>query len=130
MKHAVMSNSLGSRYKLVGVIPISQQVGGLLVVNTDVVVLKHTGEEVVNLPRYIQDVLNPEGESDRNENIVKMIVDDIILHGFIDFSTVCPVSPSLPALLQLLQIGCIPLRSLWETKAKVRLVQSLELSFS
>lgn len=93
MKHAVMSNSLGSWYKLVGVIPISQQVGGLLVVNTDVVVLKHTGEEVINLPRYIQDVLNPEWESDRNSNIFKMMVNDLILHGFTDFSTACPVSP-------------------------------------
>lgn len=52
-------NSLGSGYKLVGVIPISEQVSGLLIVNTDVVVLKHTRKEVVDLPRYIQDVLNP-----------------------------------------------------------------------
>lgn len=52
-------NSLGSRYKLVGFIPVSKKVGGLFVVNTDVVVLEHTGEEVIDLPRYIQDVLNP-----------------------------------------------------------------------
>lgn len=96
MKHAVMSNSLGSRYKLVGVIPISQQVGGLLVVNTDVVVLKHTGEEVVNLPRYIQDVLDPEGESDRNENIVKMIVDDIILGFILTSVQFVPCPPPYP----------------------------------
>lgn len=59
-KKTVIRNSLGSRYKLVGVVPISKQVSGLLVVHTDVVVLKHTGEEVIDLPRYIQDVLNPE----------------------------------------------------------------------
>lgn len=59
-EHAVFRNSLGSRYKLVGVVPISEQVSGLLVVNTDVVVLKHAGEEVIYLPCYIQDVLNPE----------------------------------------------------------------------
>lgn len=64
-EHVVLWNSLGSRYKLVGVVPISKQVSGLLVINTDVVVLEHSREEVINLPRYIQDVLNPEWEWDK-----------------------------------------------------------------
>lgn len=55
-------NSLGSRYKLIGVIPIGKQVSGLLIINTDVVVLKHTGEEVIDLSCYIQDVLDTEWE--------------------------------------------------------------------
>lgn len=59
-------NSLGSRYKLIGVIPIGKQVSGLLIVNADVVVLKHTWEEVIDLPCYVQDVLNPGWEWDMN----------------------------------------------------------------
>lgn len=51
---------LGSGYKLVGFVPIRQQVCGLFVVNADVVILEDTGEEVVDLPRYVQDELNPE----------------------------------------------------------------------
>lgn len=56
----IADDSLGSGYKLVGFIPICQQVRGLFVVNADVVILKHAGEEVVDLPRYVQDELNPE----------------------------------------------------------------------
>lgn len=56
----VLRDSLCSRYELIGVVPIGQQVSGLLVINTDVVVLEHTRKEVINLPRYIQDVLNSE----------------------------------------------------------------------
>lgn len=56
----IACDSLSSGYKLVGFIPIRQQVRGLFVVNADVVILKHPGEEVVDLPRYVQDELNPE----------------------------------------------------------------------
>lgn len=59
-EHAGVSNSLGSRYKLVGLIPVGKQVRGLLVVNADVVILEQAGKEVVDLPRYVQDVMNPE----------------------------------------------------------------------
>lgn len=56
----ITHDSLGSGYKLVGFVPIRQQVRGLFVVNADVVILEDTGEEVVDLPRYVQDELNPE----------------------------------------------------------------------
>lgn len=42
-----------------------QQVGGLLVVHTDVAVLKQAREEVVDLPGHIQDVAHPAGQTGR-----------------------------------------------------------------
>lgn len=50
---------LCSGNELPGVIPVLQQVGGLLIVHTDVVVLEKTREEVIDLPRHIQDIANP-----------------------------------------------------------------------
>lgn len=47
---------LGFGDELVGFVPVLQQVGGLLVVHSDVVVLKHAWEEVVDLPGDVQDV--------------------------------------------------------------------------
>lgn len=47
---------LGFGDELVGLVPVLQQVGGLLIVHSDVVVLKHPWEEVVYLPGHVQDV--------------------------------------------------------------------------
>lgn len=70
-------DSLGSGYKLVGFIPVRQQVGGLLIINADVVILKHAGEEVVDLPRYVQDELNPEWDS------VDVLGTEVLLMAFV-----------------------------------------------
>ena len=50
---------LGFGDELVGLVPVLQQVGGLLVEHPDVVVLKHRREEVVDLPGHVQDVAHP-----------------------------------------------------------------------
>lgn len=51
---------LGLGNELVGVIPILQEVCGLLVIHSDVVILEKPGEEIINLSRHIQDVANSE----------------------------------------------------------------------
>ena len=61
-------DSLGSGDELVGLVPVGQQVRGFLVVHTDVVVLEEAGEEVVDLPGHVQDVLNPEGREQRRQS--------------------------------------------------------------
>lgn len=60
-------SSLGFANELVGVVPVLQQVGGLLVVHTDVAVLKQAREEVVDLPGHIQDVAHPAGRTGREK---------------------------------------------------------------
>lgn len=50
---------LGFRDELVGIIPVLQEVSGLFIIHTDVVVLKQAREEVINLPCDIQNVTNP-----------------------------------------------------------------------
>lgn len=47
---------LGFGDELVGFVPVLQQVGGLIIIHSDIVVLKHPWEEVVYLPSHIQDV--------------------------------------------------------------------------
>lgn len=49
---------LGFDDKVVRVVPVGQQVSGLLIVHTDVVIREHPREEVVNLSGNIQDVTN------------------------------------------------------------------------
>lgn len=56
---------LGFGDELVGIVPVLQQVGGLLVVNSDVVVLKHPREEVVYFPGHIQDVAHSASDTQR-----------------------------------------------------------------
>lgn len=56
----VCSGLLGFGDELVGVIPVLQQVGGLFIVHSNVMVLKHPWEEVINLPGHIQDVAHSE----------------------------------------------------------------------
>lgn len=48
--------SLGFRNELVSVVPILQEICGLLVIYSDVMVLEKPGEEIINLPCNIQDV--------------------------------------------------------------------------
>lgn len=55
-------NLLGSGDEFIRVVPVRQQICGLFIVHADVVVLKQTGEEVINLPCHVEDVLNPEHE--------------------------------------------------------------------
>lgn len=55
----VFSNLLGLWDELVCVVPVFQEVGGLLIVHADVVVLEEARKEVINLPRHIQDVAHP-----------------------------------------------------------------------
>lgn len=50
---------LGLNNKVVRVVPVGQQVGGLLVVDAHVEIGKHAGEEVVDLSGDIQDVTHP-----------------------------------------------------------------------
>lgn len=56
---------LGFGDELVGFVPVLQQVGGLFVIHSDVVVLKHPREEVVDLPGHIQDVAHSTGQTER-----------------------------------------------------------------
>lgn len=48
--------SLGFDNKVVGVVPVGQQVCSVLIVHADVVVGKHPWEEVINLSGHIQNV--------------------------------------------------------------------------
>lgn len=50
---------LGFGDELEGIIPVFQEVSGLFIIHTDIVVLKKTREEVINLPCHIQDVTDP-----------------------------------------------------------------------
>lgn len=50
---------LGLNNKVVGVVPVGQQVGGLLVIDAHVEIREHAGEEVVDLSGDIQDVTHP-----------------------------------------------------------------------
>lgn len=50
---------LGLNNKVVGVIPVGQQVSGLLIIHTHVEIREHAGEEVVNFSGDIQDVSHP-----------------------------------------------------------------------
>lgn len=52
--------SLGFDDKVVGVVPVGQQVGGVLVVHANIVIREHPWEEVVNLSGDIQDVTHSE----------------------------------------------------------------------
>lgn len=60
---------LGFGDELVRFVPVFQQIGGLLVINSDVVVFKHSREKVVDFPGHIQDVahaaLERDGEDDQ-----------------------------------------------------------------
>lgn len=49
-------HSLGSDNEVVGLVPVSQQVCGLLVVHPDVVVGERAREEVVYFPGHVEDV--------------------------------------------------------------------------
>lgn len=61
----VCRSLLGFGDELVRVVPVLQQVGGLLVVHSDVVVFKHAREKVVDFPGDIQDVAHSAGETGR-----------------------------------------------------------------
>lgn len=50
---------LGLDKKVVGVVPVGQQVRGLLIIHTHVEIREHAGEEVVNFSGDIQDVSHP-----------------------------------------------------------------------
>lgn len=100
----ITRDSLGSGYKLVGFVPIRQQVRGLFIVNADVVILEDTGEEVVDLPRYVQDELNPEWRREsagslrtEAENKLKTFIDlradDTVPSGSPCFLTRCSAAP-------------------------------------
>lgn len=56
---------LGFGDELVGFVPVLQQVGGLFIVHSDVVVLKHPRKEVVYLPGHVQDVAHATYETGR-----------------------------------------------------------------
>lgn len=57
----VSQHSLGLVDEVISLVPVCQQVRGLLVVHADVVVGKQAWEEVVDLPGDIQDVVNAVG---------------------------------------------------------------------
>lgn len=54
--HQWFGVSLGFDNKVVGVVPVGQQVGSILIVHTDVVIQEHPWKEVVDLSGNIQDV--------------------------------------------------------------------------
>lgn len=81
----IACDSLGSGYKLVGFVPIRQQVCGLFVVNADVVILKHAREEVVDLPRYVQDELNPEWRRKNTDSLKS----EVVLLTFVESDSPC-----------------------------------------
>lgn len=90
----IACDSLGSGYKLVGFIPIRQQVCGLFVVDADVVILKHAGEEVVDLPRYIQDELNPEWRRESTDSLkTKVVLLTFVESDSPRFPTRCSAAP-------------------------------------
>lgn len=61
----VCRHLLGFGDELVRIVPVLQQVGGLLVVNSDVVVLKHSREKVVYFSGHVQDVAHSTSETRR-----------------------------------------------------------------
>lgn len=60
--------SPGFDNKVVGVVPVGQQVAGVLVVNAYVVIGKDAREEVVNLSRHVQDVADAEKQQAKKFN--------------------------------------------------------------
>lgn len=56
LKPSLQELLLGFDYEVVGVVPVGQQVGGLLVVHAHVEVWEHAREEVVDLSGDVQDV--------------------------------------------------------------------------
>lgn len=69
-----MKDLLGFCDELVGFVPVFQQISGLLVVNSDVVVFKHPWEKVVYFSGHVQDVAHSVGSTgkDRLNNILKL----------------------------------------------------------
>jgi len=60
-------HSLCFEDEVVGVVPVGQQVGGLLVVDAHVVVAERPREEVVYLPGHVEDVPHPGGAEEEEE---------------------------------------------------------------
>lgn len=54
-------HSLGLVDEVISLVPVCQQVRGLLVVHADVVIRKQAWEEVVDFPGDVQDVINAVG---------------------------------------------------------------------
>lgn len=67
---------LGFGDELVGVVPVLQQVGGLLVVNSDVVVLKHSREKVVYFPGDVQDVAHSASDTQKDGRFIIRTLDE------------------------------------------------------
>lgn len=49
---------LGFGDELISIIPVLQEISGLFIIHPDIMVLKKTREEVINLSCHIQDVAN------------------------------------------------------------------------
>lgn len=60
---------LGFDNKIVGVIPVGQQVSGLLVVHAYVEIREHAWEEVVDLSGDIQDVTNSATNNNNKQQV-------------------------------------------------------------
>lgn len=58
---AVSQHSLGLVDEVISLVPVCQQVRGLLVVHADVVIREQAWEEVVDFPGDVQDVINAVG---------------------------------------------------------------------
>lgn len=101
---ALIKHLLGFRDELVGIVPVLQEVSGLFIINTDIVVLEKTREEVIDLPRHIQDVTNPAEYRVRDKINSKFTIQT----GCIDYTGWSKLY-HLPTALELIQIGCIPL---------------------
>lgn len=59
--------SLGFDYEVVSVVPVRQQVCGLLIVHPNVVIREHPWEEVIDLSGNIQDITHSAAKTGRHE---------------------------------------------------------------
>lgn len=67
----VWKTLLGFSNKLVGVVPVLQQIGGFFVVHSNVVVFKHPREKVVNLSGHVQYVSHSTEKSGAGDRLKK-----------------------------------------------------------
>lgn len=66
-KSHLPAHLLGLVYKVVRLIPVSQEVCCLLVIHSDIVICEQTREKIINFPGHIQNVVNAVENKKKNE---------------------------------------------------------------
>lgn len=66
-KSRLPAHLLGLVYKVVRLIPVSQEVCCLLVIHSDIVICEQTGEKIINFPGHIQNVVDAVENKKKNE---------------------------------------------------------------